>query len=327
LCFERDIEKMKVFCWTSFAGLSLVAGCAGSVEPNLSDFTHPGGTLTTVALSSRPFGIAVSAEGTMFATRLDAAAVTRFEVASGARTADIGVGSVPTDVAFSPDGRFAYVTNQGSGNIGVIEVAASRQITTIQVEGAPFRVVVSRDGSTVIASSNADKIFVIDAATRLVVRSVSVCADPNGLAINKSGRLLHVGCPTDGRLMTVDLQSFGVTRSAQSAAVQEILLSPDEQELYVARLSGGLEIRRASDLTLIATVDNVPSTFGMALSPDGMQLYATETLLGTVAVIDRGSRQRVATIQTGGAPRRVAFSRRGDTAVVANEAGFVHFIK
>lgn len=307
---------------------STLSGCGRSTEPNLGDLTHPVGTaIVNVALGQRPFGVALSTRGTVFATRLDSAAVTSFAADNSARTGNIGVGPVPTDVAFVPDGSTAYVTNQFGRSIGVIDVATAQQIATIPVQGDPFRVIVSRDGATVFATSNANSVIVIDAARRQVTREIAVCNAANGLALTRAGKLLYVGCPSANQIAIIDLQSNTVIRTVDGVAAQEVVLSPDEDELYVARLGGGLEVRRAGDLTLLATLADVPSTFGMAMSPDGVQLYATETLNGTVAVIDRVSRQRIATISTGGAPRRVAFTRKGDAAVVANEAGQVHFIR
>jgi YVTN family beta-propeller protein len=63
--------------------------------------------------------------------------------------------------------------------------------------------------------------------------------------------------------------------------------------------------------------------FGVALSPDNVQLYVTFPASHVVKVIDRATRAIVKTIQTNGTPRRLAFSVAGETAVIANEAGWV----
>ena len=68
----------------------------------------------------------------------------------------------------------------------------------------------------------------------------------------------------------------------------------------------------------------------MALSPDDAQLYVGVMDLGLVRVIDRASLTIVNTIQLpnpGAFPRRIAFSRDGSTAVIADESGFVHFVQ
>lgn len=65
----------------------------------------------------------------------------------------------------------------------------------------------------------------------------------------------------------------------------------------------------------------------MALTTDSTQLYITLPSSGRVAVVDAASLSLVQTIATGGIPRRIAFSPNGLTAVVANEAGSVDFIR
>jgi len=66
--------------------------------------------------------------------------------------------------------------------------------------------------------------------------------------------------------------------------------------------------------------------FGMALTPDGQQLYAASSS-GTLTIIDRATRTVVNSLYLGGTPRRIAFDEKGFTAVVANEGNWVDVIK
>jgi DNA-binding beta-propeller fold protein YncE len=65
----------------------------------------------------------------------------------------------------------------------------------------------------------------------------------------------------------------------------------------------------------------------MALTPDGEQLYLTQTRLHQIAVVDRAARRVVRTIPLCGLPRRIRFSQGGEVAVVADETGVVVFIR
>jgi hypothetical protein len=42
-----------------------------------------------------------------------------------------------------------------------------------------------------------------------------------------------------------------------------------------------------------------------------------------VRIVDRASRSVVGILTVAGAPRRIAFDRRGETALIANEGGYV----
>ena len=73
------------------------------------------------------------------------------------------------------------------------------------------------------------------------------------------------------------------------------------------------------------SVDGNP--WGMALTPDGQQLYVGLVLQGEVVVVDRASRGVVQRIATGGTPRRIVFNQSGTLALVTNEAGFITYIR
>src|SRR5882672_971921 len=113
----------------SALALVVVAGvaCSDDTGPSAS---HPGGSIArTVPLGARPFGIAVSSAGAVLVTQLDAAHVTRFDLA-GDSIATVAVGNIPTDVTFSPDGSTAYDTDQGDGAITRINVATNTATDT-----------------------------------------------------------------------------------------------------------------------------------------------------------------------------------------------------
>ncbi len=73
------------------------------------------------------------------------------------------VGTVPTGVAVTPDGKRIYVTNETDGTISVIETATNTVVDTIAVGTAPTafgcfigpNVIVAKGGPLSIANDNA----------------------------------------------------------------------------------------------------------------------------------------------------------------------------
>ena len=53
----------------------------------------------------------------------------------------IAVGDAPHHVAFSRDGRWAYVANSGSNDISIVDVAARREVGRLPVGAHPHGVV------------------------------------------------------------------------------------------------------------------------------------------------------------------------------------------
>jgi YVTN family beta-propeller protein len=291
--------------------------------------THPEGVVaTTTSLDSRPFSVAVSGEGDVLVTRLDAAAVARGALPSTALGTSIAVGSTPTDVEVDRTGTYAYVTNQFSSNVGVIDLVTETQATTIPVSGDPYRVVLSPDGASLFVTGNADSLFIVDVASRAITARLAVGADANGLAADYTGSRLYVSNQSDGTVAEVDLTTNTVVRVLQIGGhPQELVLSPGGTLLFVADETGAVQVwslRKGSKRGEIA----VPGgAFAMAVSPDWRQLYISSSLGGAVYMIDWKTGATLNTVTTGGTPRRIAFTADGSTAVVANEAGWVDFIQ
>ena len=67
--------------------------------------------------------------------------------------------------------------------------------------------------------------------------------------------------------------------------------------------------------------------FGLAITPDNTQIYVGQFFAAQVSVIDRSTLQIVNQIATTGGPRKIMFDRRGTTALITNEGGWVDFVK
>ena len=150
------------------------------------------------------------------------------DLESGRLTNEIAVGVAPFDVALSPDGATAYVSNLGgrrankgevtaksagtkvlvdqrgvasSGTLSIVDLKQEREITQIETGLHPSDVVVSADGYKVyVANANSDTVSVVDTRTREVVETIAVRPDadlpfgsaPNALALGKDGKTLYV---------------------------------------------------------------------------------------------------------------------------------------
>ena len=103
--------------------------------------SHPNGNVGgQLPLNGSPWGVDVSISGVVYVTQLFTNQVAVSSIRAQTISAEIGVGSIPTAVAFAPDGRTAYVTNQLDGALGVINVATRTQTA------ANAAVVANQDG-------------------------------------------------------------------------------------------------------------------------------------------------------------------------------------
>jgi YVTN family beta-propeller protein len=61
-------------------------------------------------------------------------------------TATIRVGDNPQDIVWAPDGRFAYVVNEGSNTVSVIDARTDQVTATIPTGTGPTSVAVPPNG-------------------------------------------------------------------------------------------------------------------------------------------------------------------------------------
>jgi YVTN family beta-propeller protein len=68
--------------------------------------------------------------------------ISLLDTASDTVTATVKVGTLPHWMGVTPDGRFAYVTNEGSNDVSVVDLSARKTVATIPVGNAPRKMVI-----------------------------------------------------------------------------------------------------------------------------------------------------------------------------------------
>jgi YVTN family beta-propeller protein len=274
------------------------------------------------------FGVDISVAGVTYVTQASSTLV-RVDLPVPQISGSVAVGSIPTSIAFDRTGATAFVTNQYSQNLGVIDVATNTQRTTVPIAGSPFVVAVSPDNRTLYVTSGSNgMVNIVDATTLTVTGTIPVASAPNGLAFHPTAPLLYVSSAGGGTVFEIDLGAKAIKRTFTfGSMLQGISVSPDGRELYVADETGTLYFW---DITANASLAALPlggGGFGLAMTRDATQIYVSLPASGSVVVVDRVGRSIVRSIATGGRPRRIGFDRCGQTAVIANEGGWTDLIK
>jgi YVTN family beta-propeller protein len=295
---------------------------------DLEVFGHPDGTFAfNTPVGDRPFGLAVSVDGLVYVTRLDGAKITALDT-TGAVVDSVNVESTPTGVTFSPDGQTAYVTNQLSQSLGVISVATSAQVDTVTLPASPFVPFVSPDGSKVFVTSNTSNVWLVNAATGAVTDSIVLTHAPNGFALHPDLERVYISTFVGGTVSEVSIATGQVLRTfTPGGTPQAVIVSPDGNELYVANEAGFVEFYDLATGNSVGKATLTGGAFGMALSPDLATLFVTEPGNGLVELVNTATREKIKTTDVGGTPRRIAFTHHGNFAAVANEGGYVTFLR
>jgi YVTN family beta-propeller protein len=238
-------------------------------------------------------GIAVRGDGVRVVT-VDSAAGFLDVIESGRLTSQVRVGGQTTDVALSPDGESALVTDtqvgQASGIVALVDLRSDEVTARIPVGSGPTGVVVSPDDRYVYVADTGyigpGNVDVVELATDRVVDSIPVGQQPTGLALSPDGRRLYVADATlylplhsattdvPGNIDVIDTTTDTVTATVPVAvAPLFVSLSSDGGRLAVGDYG-------SSAVTVMTTANDqtrtfpVPSgAFGVAFSPDGSHLF------------------------------------------------------
>lgn len=176
------------------------------------------------------------------------------------------------------------VCNKGEHSLGIIDVAAGKQIATVDEEGVTgHEVIASPDGRLayvpIFGDSGVGKpgtdgslIRVIDIATRKIVNTVDFGKGvrPHCAMFGPLDGLLYVTTELENAVAVIDPQSLQVIASIPTGQ---------------------------------------PESHMLAISHDGKRGYVSNVGPGTMSVLDLERRQLVTTIQIGGGAQRVCVSR------------------
>ena len=285
-----------------------------------------------VVIDGAPFDVAFAASGEALVTRAHAAAVDvlQFNPMRVVRTILVG----PTPARVVPNGnslnggQLAYVTTQFAEAVSVIDLQRGQRIASIPVPGHPMGAVLSPDGHTLYVTTNQDRLLAISTLQRAVVGMAAIPLGIPQLVTHPSGQWVLVSCWRAGVVVEVDAASMKVTRRFEvGGIVQDVVVSPDGQMLYVANEAGWLDAIHLPSGRRTATIELGAPALGLALSPDAMHLYVGLLGAGKVLVLQRQGLVERASIPTGGRPRLIANTPDGNAILVANEDGWVDLVR
>jgi YVTN family beta-propeller protein len=130
----------------------------------------------------------------------------------------------------------AYITNNLSNTVSVIDTATNTVIATVSVGGGPFGVAVTPDGSKVYVTNGDNTVSVIATATNTVIGSpIPVGREPFGVAVTPDGSKVYVTISIDNTVSVIDTATDTVIGSPIPVGRQPfgVAVTPDGSKVYV----------------------------------------------------------------------------------------------
>jgi YVTN family beta-propeller protein len=214
--------------------------------------------------------------------------------ADGKILKEVAIGGHPHELAFSPDGRYVYTTDNG-----VLWMTET-----------------GRGGNTV---------SIVDTLSQSLAGTIDLGSHrrPHGIDVDpKTGNLL-VTTELPSMLLMIDPRARRVVKEydIKGKAPHLVKLSGDRVWAYTSNTDTGTLSAvnlQTGEVTVIA-IGERPQ--GMAFSPDGRRLYVTNMNSDSISIIDTQAKKRIADIPTGKGPVRIRITPDGKTAVYALQQG------
>jgi len=190
----------------------------------------------------------------------------------------------PSEMAFSPDGRWLYVICERSDQLLVIDGQTKTVAKRIDVGHVPRGLSVSADGRQIyIANSWNDNVSVIDAGKLEVVETLPAGFEPISVVPDREGKALYVANRLSNDVSVIDLASGQeIKRLAAGRGASYLTRSPNGEWIYCTHIYPKIGAHRSppeSEITVISTatqrvvervpLHNVAGVFHVALSADG----------------------------------------------------------
>ncbi len=324
------------------AALVVLAGCGGAasaarsdhapttttptvpparrVPPGLSSDQRTLSVTDTISGPISPKSVASSSTGLVFAQNMmyrhsvtvyNSAGALLKTIPDSVTLSDFGITGrpgvtkgAPVEAAFTPDSRYAYVSNysmygSGSGPEG------SDSCTPQSAQAA---------GDT------PSFVYRIDLKSLVVDQAIQVGLVPKVVAVTPDGKYLLVSNWCSWTLSVVDIATAKEVKEIPIGPYPRgIAVTPDSKTAYVAEMgASAIHLINLSTLTDVAQIEVGRGPRALVMDPTGHYLYATLNQAGEVVKIDLTDNQVVGRVAVGEEPRSLAIATDGLTLYVVD---------
>ncbi|HEX4747254.1 MAG TPA: YncE family protein [Gaiellaceae bacterium] len=242
------------------------------------------------------------------------------------------VRGAPVEAAFSPDGRYAYVSNYSMYGAGFgpegddnctpssgydssfvyrIDMQSLKIDRAYEVGAVPKVVAVTPDHRYVLVSNWCTwDLSVISTKRRREVKRISIGAYPRGIAMSPKGNAAYVAVMGGNELIRVDLRRWTTSRYPVGAGPRAAEFHPSDRYIFVSLNAEGrvakLDLKTGAVRAKVAT-GNAPRS--LALAGDGRALYVVNYESGTVMKLRTSDMKQLQTIEACYHPIGITYDR------------------
>ncbi len=222
------------------------------------------------------------------------------------------VGNKPVDMAIDHQNRLAYVANQLSDSVAVVNLDTLAVLQTISLAAGsrPAGIAVTPDDSEAwVVNSATNSVSVLDTTSRRLVATVPVGTGPNEIAVSTDGTLVWIPNSTSGTVTVIDTLTREVTATIPNVPnAYDIVFNRSGTRAYVTSAtpaSGRLFVIDTTTYQVLASPAVGREPLAVAVSLDGKEVYTANRADGTVSVMVAATNTVVGALRVGGRPNEL----------------------
>ncbi|PHX66565.1 MAG: hypothetical protein CK518_03640 [Actinobacteria bacterium] len=252
----------------------------------------------------------------------------------------------PVEGAYSPDGKYLYVTNysmygkgynrEGSDNCSPasrydksflyrINLGSYEIDAVYPVGSVPKVVEVTPDNKYILVSNWCTyDLNIISVESQKTVKTLKIGRYPRGIATSKDSTFAYVAEMGGSRIHVINLEDFSVTYIPIGTNPRAITISPDSTKMYVTlNLSGKVAAWDLITNKMLGTVTTGKSARSLAISSDGSALFVVNFTSDTVSKVRTSDLKTIQRIKVCDEPIGVTFDRPTQRTWVACYGGSI----
>lgn len=233
--------------------------------------------------------------------------------------------ALASNLAAEPMG-ILLIGNKGEDSVSFVDLENGREIARPASGKNPHEIALSPDQKQVaVVSYGENNIDIFEVASRAVVQKIDLGsnANPHGLVWLSDDRILATTEGSDSIIILSAADESGgrVLRSIPTGQKGSHMLAVDQagEYAYVANLQSAtmskIDLIQGKKIIDVATGTG---TEGIAITPDGKEIYVSARGENMVTIWDSATMEKLDTIGVGNFPLRIIISPDGKYAVTSN---------
>jgi YVTN family beta-propeller protein len=250
-------------------------------------------------------------------------------------TGEIKAGEHVHGVCIQADGKRLFATVETDHTLRIIDIASQQTIATVKLPGRPNQCAATPDGKYVaVPIRDGDSVEIVDVKQQKIVKSLPL-KEPHNALNTGSNHYIYVSSMGSREIDVIDLEKMDYSAHIPvGGRPRPYVISRDGNTMFVAVADlHGFVIVDVPEKKVLERVE-IPSdhaslrklefetqdtlTHGLALTPDGSELWVSSLLDDSMYIYDVKAKKVVGRVSTGMGPNWIVFTPDGKYACVSN---------